>query len=154
MMPVRVLIAVVVVLLVCLLAAAVDRAIKVIGRERRRLEASRRLAAAAEQAEARDRQRKAADRASGALTSVIPTIHDIDIRHVDEPGIPPRPDVTPPSRVGHGLGSRRRSRSALLEVPLRPRRTPVTVVTRDPGPPPRPARRIRRDCPSHVVPAA
>ena len=85
-MPVRVLIAVLVVLLVCLLAAAVDRAVKVIKRERRRLEASRRLAAAAAQAEARDRQRQAAERASGALTSVMPTIHDIDTRHVSEPG--------------------------------------------------------------------
>ena len=87
-MPVRVLIAILVVLLVCLLAAAVDRAIKTIKRERRRLEATRRLAAAAAEAEARDRQRKAAERASGALTSVMPTIHDIDIRHVDEPGEP------------------------------------------------------------------
>ena len=47
-------------------------------------------------AEARDRQRKATERASGALTSVMPTIHDIDIRHVDEPAKPPRPDVAPP----------------------------------------------------------
>lgn len=83
---VRVLIAVLIVLLVCLLAAAVDRAVKVIKRERRRREATRRLAAAAAQAEARDRQRKAAEQASGALTSVMPTIHDIDIRHVNKPG--------------------------------------------------------------------
>ena len=61
-MPLRVLIAVLVILLVCLLAAA------------------------AAQAEARDRQRKATEQASGALTSVMPTIHDIDTRHVDEPG--------------------------------------------------------------------
>ena len=47
-MPVRVLIAVLAVLLVCLLAAAVDRAVKVIKRERRRREAGRRLAAAAD----------------------------------------------------------------------------------------------------------
>jgi len=85
-MPVRLLIAVLVVLLVCLLAVAVDRAVKAIKRERRRLEASRRLAAAAAQAEARNRQRKAAEQASGALTSVMPTIHDIDTRHVDKPG--------------------------------------------------------------------
>ena len=85
-MPVRVLIAVLVVLLVCLLAAAVDRAIKVIKRERRRREATRRLAAAAAQGEARHKQRKAAEQVSGALTSVMPTIHDIDTRHVDEPG--------------------------------------------------------------------
>jgi hypothetical protein len=95
-MPVRLLIAVLAVLLVCLLAAAADRAVKVIKRERRRREASRRLAAAAAGAEARDRQRKAAERDSGALTSVMPTIHDIDIRHVDEPAKPPRPDVAPP----------------------------------------------------------
>ena len=84
-MPVRLLIAVLIVLFVCLLAAAVDWAIKSIKRSRRRLDATRRLAAAAEQAEARDGQRKAAEQASGALTSVMPTIHDIDIRHVDEP---------------------------------------------------------------------
>ena len=87
-MPVRVLIAILAVLLVCLLAAAVDRAIKVIKRERRRFEATRRLAAATAQAEARDRQRKAAEQASGALTSVMPTIYDIDTRHVNEPGKP------------------------------------------------------------------
>ena len=82
----RVLIAILVVLSACLLAAAVDRAIKRIKRERRRLEATRRLAAAAAQAEARDRQRKAAEQAGGALTSVMPTIHDMDTRHVNEPG--------------------------------------------------------------------
>ena len=91
-MPVRVLIAVLVVLLVCLLAAAVDRAVKVIKRERRRLDATRRLAAAAAQGEARHKQRKAAEQVSGALTSVMPTIHDIDTRHVDEPG-----ETTPPT---------------------------------------------------------
>ena len=85
-MPVRVLIAILAVLLVCLLAAAVDRAIKVIKRERRRREATRRLAVAAAQGEARHRQRKAAEQVSGALTSVMPTIHEIDTRHVDEPG--------------------------------------------------------------------
>ena len=90
-MPVRVLIAVLVVLLVVLVAAAADRAVKVIKRERRRREATRRLAAATAQAEARDRQRKAAEQASGALTSVMPTIHDIDTRHVDEPGGPTTP---------------------------------------------------------------
>jgi hypothetical protein len=86
MMPVRVLIAVLIVLFVCVLAAAVDRAIKTTKRNRRRLDATRRLAAAAEQAEAKDRRRKAAEQVSGALTSVMPTIHDVDTRHVDEPG--------------------------------------------------------------------
>jgi hypothetical protein len=81
-MPVRVLIAVVVVLFVCLLFAA-DRTLKLIKRARRRRDASRRLAAAAAQGEAKYRQRKSAERASGALTSVMPTIHDVDPRHVD-----------------------------------------------------------------------
>jgi len=86
MMPVRVLIAVLIVLFVCLLAAAVDRAIKTAKRNRRRLDATRRLAAAAAQGEAQHKRRKAAEQVSGALTSVMPTIHDVDTRHVDEPG--------------------------------------------------------------------
>ena len=81
-MPVRVLIAVLIVLFVCLLFA-VDRTLKVIKRERRRRDATRRLAAAAAQGEAANKQRKTAERASGALTSVMPTIHDVDPRHVD-----------------------------------------------------------------------
>jgi type II secretory pathway pseudopilin PulG len=85
-MPVRVLVVVLVIVLVGLLAAAADRAVKTINRNRRRREATRRLAAAAAQGEARHRPRKAAEQASGALTSVMPTIHDIDTRHVDEPG--------------------------------------------------------------------
>ena len=85
-MPVRVLIAVLIILFVCLLAAAVDRAIKAIKRERRRMDATRRLYAAAAQAEVKHRRRKAAEQVSGALTSVMPTIHDVDTRHVDEPG--------------------------------------------------------------------
>ncbi|MGH3197545.1 MAG: hypothetical protein ACRDOH_22680 [Streptosporangiaceae bacterium] len=88
-MPVRVLIAVAIVLFVCLLVAA-DRTVKVIKRGRRRREAGRRLAAAAAQAEAGDRQRKAAERASGALTSVMPTIHDVDTRLVGQPSHPRR----------------------------------------------------------------
>ena len=83
-MPVRVLIAVAVVLFVCLLFAA-DRTVKVIKQTRRRREATRRLAAATAQAEAKDRQRKAAEQASGALTSVMPTIHDVDTRLVGQP---------------------------------------------------------------------
>ncbi len=78
-MPVRVLIAVAVVLFACLLLAA-DRMVKVIKQARRRREAGRRLAAGAE---AKDRQRKAAERASVDLTSVMPTIHDVDTRHVE-----------------------------------------------------------------------
>ena len=82
-MPVRVLAAALIVLLVCLLLFAVDRTIKVVKRERRRREAGRRLAAAAAHAEVAHNQRKTAERASGALTSVMPTIHDVDIRRVD-----------------------------------------------------------------------
>ena len=85
-MPVGVLVAVLVLVFVCLLAAAVDRAIKTVKRSRRRLDASRRLAAATARGQAQHRRRKAAEQVSGALTSVMPTIHDIDTRHVDEPG--------------------------------------------------------------------
>jgi hypothetical protein len=66
-----------------LLLFAADSAIKVIKRRRRRREATVRLAAAAAQAEAKDRQRRAAADASGALTSIMPTIHDHEPRHVD-----------------------------------------------------------------------
>jgi hypothetical protein len=82
-MPVRVLIAVAIVLFAACLLFAADRAVKVIQRGRRRREATLRLAAATAQAEAEDRQRKAAEQASGALTSVLPTIHDVDTRHVE-----------------------------------------------------------------------
>ena len=85
-MPVHVLIAVLILVFVCLLAVAADRAFKTIKRNRRRLDATRRLAAAAAHGEAKHRRRKAAEQVSGALTSVMPTIHDIDTRHVDEPG--------------------------------------------------------------------
>ncbi len=76
------LIAVVIVLAVGLLFA-VDRAIKAIKRIRRRQDANRRLVAAAAAAEAKNRQRKAATEASGALTSLIPAIHEHETRHVD-----------------------------------------------------------------------
>jgi type II secretory pathway pseudopilin PulG len=82
-MLVRVLIAVVVVLFAFLLCAAADRAVKAIKRGRHRREAAQRLAAAVGQAEAVDRQRKAAESVSGALTSIMPTIHDVDTRHVE-----------------------------------------------------------------------
>jgi hypothetical protein len=84
-MPVRVLIAVVTILFVCCLLFAADRTVKAINRGRRRREAGHRLAVAAAQAEAKDRQRKAAEQASGALTSVMPTIHDVDTRLVGQP---------------------------------------------------------------------
>jgi hypothetical protein len=88
-MPVRVLIAVAIVLVVGLLFVA-DRTAKVIKSGRRRREANRRLVAAAAQAEAGARQRNAAEQASGALTSVMPTIHDVDTRLVGQPS-PPAP---------------------------------------------------------------
>jgi hypothetical protein len=78
----RVLLAVAVVLVVCLLIAA-DRAIKAIRRARRLRTADKRLTAAAARGEAKERSRRAAADASGALTSVMPTIHDLDPRHVD-----------------------------------------------------------------------
>ena len=81
-MPVPVLQIVLIVLFVGLLLAA-DRAVKMLKRGRRRKEADRRLAAAAVQAEQRDRQRRAAAEASTALTSVMPAIHDHGPRHVD-----------------------------------------------------------------------
>jgi hypothetical protein len=84
-MPVLLLVAVVFVLLICLLVVA-DRTLKAVQRGRRRREAALRLTAAAAEAEAKDRRRKATEQVSGALTSVMPTIHDIDTRHVDEPG--------------------------------------------------------------------
>jgi type II secretory pathway pseudopilin PulG len=79
---VRVLLIVVIVLFVGSLLVA-DRAVKAIRRIRRRREANRRLIAAAAQAEARQRQRRSAVQASGALTSVMPTIHDLDPRRVE-----------------------------------------------------------------------
>jgi len=81
-MPVPVLLIVVAVLFVGLLFVA-DRVVKAIRRVRRRRDANRRLIAAAAQAEARHHQRRAATQASGALTSVMPTIHDLDPRRVE-----------------------------------------------------------------------
>ena len=81
-MPVPVLLIVVIILFVGSLFVA-DRALKAIRRIRRRREANRRLIAAAAQAEARHRQRRSAAQASGALTSVMPTIHDLDPRRVE-----------------------------------------------------------------------
>lgn len=78
----RVLLIVAIVLFVGLLLVA-DRAVKAIRRVRRRREANRRLIAAATEAEARQQQRRSAAQASGALTSVMPTIHDLDPRRVD-----------------------------------------------------------------------
>ena len=60
-----------------------DRVVKATRRIRRRREANRRLTAAAVRAEARHQQRRSAAQASTALTSVMPTIHDLDPRHVE-----------------------------------------------------------------------
>jgi uncharacterized membrane protein len=84
-MPVLLLAVVVFVLLICLLVVA-DRTFKAVQRGRRRRDAAERLTAAAAKGEAKARQRKATEQVSAALTSVMPTIHDIDTRHVDEPG--------------------------------------------------------------------
>jgi Tfp pilus assembly protein PilX len=81
-MPVPVLLLVVIVLLAVLLLAA-DRVFKAAKRIRRRREANRRLTAAEAQAIAKGERRQAAADASGALTSVMPTIHDLDPRHVE-----------------------------------------------------------------------
>jgi hypothetical protein len=81
-MPVAVLLIVLIVLFVGLLFVT-DRAVKAVKRARRLAVADRRLAAAAAQGEARHQQRRAAAEASSALTSVMPTIHDLDPRHVD-----------------------------------------------------------------------
>jgi type II secretory pathway pseudopilin PulG len=88
MMPVRVLIAVLVVVLIVGLALAADQGVKAARRWQRRREASERLAAAAADAEAKLRKRKAAEQASGALTSVMPTIYEMNARTVGTPGLP------------------------------------------------------------------
>lgn len=78
------LVAVVFVLLICVLVVA-DRTFKAVQRGRRRRDAAQRLTAAAAKGKARHRQRQATEQVSGALTSVMPTIHNVDTRHVDEP---------------------------------------------------------------------
>ena len=84
-MPVPVLFIVLIVLIALFvgLLVAADRAVKMIKQSRRRKAADRRLAAAVAQAEARDRQHRAAAEASAALTTVMPAIHDHAPRHVD-----------------------------------------------------------------------
>jgi hypothetical protein len=78
----RVLLVIGVVLLICVLLA-VDRVLKVIRRAERRRGLNERLSAVAEAAEARDEQRRTVREESGAITSVMPTIHDLGPRHVD-----------------------------------------------------------------------
>jgi hypothetical protein len=95
-MPMRVLLIVAVVLVICLLFAA-DRAVKAIRRGLRRREVYQRLAAVAAAAEAKHKQRRAVAEASRALTSVMPAIHDLQTRHVDEPS-PASTSAAPPGR--------------------------------------------------------
>lgn len=83
----RVLLIVAIVLVICLLLVA-DRAVKAIGRGRRRRDVNERLAAVAAAAQAKHDKRQAAAQASGALTSVMPAIHDLETRNVDEPAPP------------------------------------------------------------------
>jgi hypothetical protein len=77
-----VLIAVAIVLVIAGLFAA-DRVVKVTKRSRRRAEAGRRLRAVTIAADDRNRQRKAAAEVSGALTSIMPAIGDLETRHVE-----------------------------------------------------------------------
>ena len=74
------------VLIICLMIVLVflaDRVVKAVNRGRRRREANERLAAAAAVAEAKDQKRRAATEAREAITSIMPTIHDHETRHVD-----------------------------------------------------------------------
>jgi len=80
-MRMYVLLPVAVILLACLLYAA-DRGLKAVRQGLRRREAGIRLLAAAAQAEEEERQRRETKEASGALTSVLPAIHDRGPRSV------------------------------------------------------------------------
>jgi hypothetical protein len=77
-----VLIAVAIVLVIAALFAA-DRVVKVTKRSRRRAEVGRRLRAVTVAADDRNRKRKAAADVSGALTSIMPAIGDLETRHVE-----------------------------------------------------------------------
>lgn len=77
-----VLLAVIFVLFVVLLFFA-DRAVKAIRRGQRRRDVNERLSVVVAEAQARDAQRRAVAEAEEALTSVMPTIHEHDPRHVD-----------------------------------------------------------------------
>jgi hypothetical protein len=94
--PVLLLVAAVFVLLICVLVVA-DRTFKAVQRGRRRRDAAQRLTAAALKGVAKHRQRQATEQVSTALTSVMPTIHDVDTRHVDEPSEADTTTATPPA---------------------------------------------------------
>ncbi len=74
---------VVAIVLVIAALVAVDRMVKVSKRTRRRAEVGRRLSAVTAAAEDRNRQRQAAAEVSGALTSIMPAIGDLETRHVE-----------------------------------------------------------------------
>ncbi len=71
-----------VVVLLAVAAFTADRTVKARRKARLRRDAAERLAAAAAGAEARERDRRARQEASAALTSVMPTIHDRGPRRV------------------------------------------------------------------------
>ena len=76
------LIAVAIVLVIAAMFAA-DRVVKVTKRSRRRAEVGRRLRAVTVAADDRNRKRRAAAEVSGALTSIMPAIGDLETRHVE-----------------------------------------------------------------------
>lgn len=76
------LIAVAIVLVIAVLFAA-DQVVKMTKRSRRRAEVGRRLRAATAAADDRNTRRNAAAEVSGALTSIIPAIGDLETRHVE-----------------------------------------------------------------------
>ncbi len=73
---------VLVVVLLAIAVVAVDRSIKARKRARFRRKAVDRLATAMAGAEATEQERRARQQASGALTSVMPTIHERGARRV------------------------------------------------------------------------
>jgi putative phosphoesterase len=77
-----VLLAVLFVLFVVLLFLA-DRAVKAVRRGQRRRDVNERLTVVVAEAQAKDAQRRAVAEVQEALTSVMPTIHEHDPRHVD-----------------------------------------------------------------------
>ncbi len=77
-----VLLAVLFVLIVVLLFLG-DRALKAIRRGQRRRDVNERLSVVVAEAQAKDAERRAVAEAQDALTSIMPTIHEHDPRHVD-----------------------------------------------------------------------
>jgi hypothetical protein len=83
-LPKKTMVALIVFVVVLLAVAALvaDYTVKARRKARLRREAAERLAAAASVAEAQERERRARQQASAALTSVMPTIHDRGPRRV------------------------------------------------------------------------